>query len=120
MKTNEVALSLINMANGAVCEQFDYELGRAVRNIADPNTPAKKAREVILKVKITPDENRMMGAIEVTVDSKLAAPSALQTALVMGLENGKPVARELIPDQQPLFVTNVVPIKREEDIEHVG
>jgi hypothetical protein len=46
MKTNDVALSIINLANGAACEQFDYELGRVIRNIADPNTPAKKAREV--------------------------------------------------------------------------
>ena len=115
MKTNEVALSIINLANGAACEQFDYELGRVIKNIADPNTPAKKKREVVLKLTIVPDENRLIGAMEVSVDSKLAPPSALQTALVMGMENGKPVARELVPDQQPLFVTNVVPIKRDEE-----
>ncbi len=114
MKTNDVALSIINMANGAACEQFDYELGRVIRNIADPNTPAKKAREVTLKIKITPDENRMIGAMEVTVDSKLASQQTLLTALVMGVENGKPVAREMVPDQQPLFSMNVVPIKKEE------
>jgi len=114
MKTNDVALSIINLANGAACEQFDYELGRVIRNIADPNTPAKKVREVMLKVKITPDENRMIGAMKVTVDSKLASQQTLLTALVMGIENGKPVAREMVPDQQPLFSMNVVPIKKEE------
>lgn len=33
------ASSLIDMANGAIKERLDYEMGRVIQNISDPNTP---------------------------------------------------------------------------------
>lgn len=35
-----IASSLIDMANGAIKERLDYEMGRVIQNIGDPNTKA--------------------------------------------------------------------------------
>lgn len=32
------ATSLLDMANGAIKERIDYEMGRVMQNISDPNT----------------------------------------------------------------------------------
>lgn len=36
------ASSLIDMANGAIKERLDYEMGRVINNISDPNTKATR------------------------------------------------------------------------------
>lgn len=38
------ASSLIDMANGAIKERLDYEMGRVINNISDPNTKATAKR----------------------------------------------------------------------------
>lgn len=38
------ASSLIDMANGAIKERLDYEMGRVIQNISDPNTKATAKR----------------------------------------------------------------------------
>ena len=35
------ATSLLDMANGAIKERIDYEMGRVMQNISDPNTKAE-------------------------------------------------------------------------------
>lgn len=43
------ATSLLDMANGAIKERIDYEMGRVMQNISDPNTKASAKREITLK-----------------------------------------------------------------------
>ena len=40
------ASSLIDMANGAIKERLDYEMGRVIQNISDPNTKATAKRTI--------------------------------------------------------------------------
>lgn len=44
------ATSLLDMANGAIKERIDYEMGRVMQNISDPNTKASAKREITLKI----------------------------------------------------------------------
>ena len=52
------ATSLLDMANGAIKERIDYEMGRVMQNISDPNTKASAKREITLKITLAPDEDR--------------------------------------------------------------
>lgn len=37
------ATSLLDMANGAIKERIDYEMGRVMQNISDPNSKIERA-----------------------------------------------------------------------------
>ena len=50
------ASSLIDMANGAIKERLDYEMGRVIQNISDPNTKATAKRTITVKITLEPDE----------------------------------------------------------------
>lgn len=52
------ATSLLDMANGAIKERIDYEMGRVMQNISDPNTKASAKREITLKITLAPDEDQ--------------------------------------------------------------
>ena len=56
------ATSLLDMANGAIKERIDYEMGRVMQNISDPNTKASAKREITLKITLAPDEDRQQQA----------------------------------------------------------
>ena len=72
------ASSLIDMANGAIKERLDYEMGRVIQNISDPNTKATAKRTITVKITLEPDEER-------------------QHVEVSGQEGGHTVAVELTP-----------------------
>ena len=52
------ATSLLDMANGAIKERIDYEMGRVMQNISDPNTKASAKREITLKITLAPETHR--------------------------------------------------------------
>jgi hypothetical protein len=84
--------SLKNLGNGAVIERFDRELSEVLENVLDLNTDAKIKRHILLKVVITPDEDRDFGIIEVQTSTKLAPMSSL--GLKMHIGKGKDGAVE--------------------------
>lgn len=80
------ASSLIDMANGAIKERLDYEMGRVINNISDPNTKATAKRTITVKI-------------------TLAALHPVKTALAVGQEGGHTVAVELTPQIPGQFDT---------------
>lgn len=64
------ATSLLDMANGAIKERIDYEMGRVMQNISDPNTKASAKREITLKITLAPDEDRKHIEVSCTASSK--------------------------------------------------
>jgi len=50
--------SVLEMAKGALIEQFNTEFVKIGSNILDPNTDATKARKITLTLTFKPDENR--------------------------------------------------------------
>ena len=65
--------TLLNLAEGAAKEKFDFELQRVIENIQDLNTDPSQKREVILKVVFVADKERKKVSVEVSAKSKLAA-----------------------------------------------
>lgn len=99
--------SLDELMDGAVRERFEHELANVWRNVYDPNTDAKKARSVILQVKITPNERRDACDMRVSVYSKLAPKVDLsQTVMIQQRDDGSVLATERVngnPGQIDIF-----------------
>lgn len=90
--------SIMDMGNGAFKERADYEMGRIMENIMDPNTSATKKRTLTIQMVFTPDADRRQIAVSVTAKSKLEPTNPVATALyITGDGNGEPIAVEMVP-----------------------
>ena len=58
------AKSILEMAQGAIMEQVDAEVGKIVDNILDLNTESKKKRTLTLTVDFTPSSDRTQGGAD--------------------------------------------------------
>lgn len=93
--------SLSELMDGGVEERFNEELTKVWNNVYDPNTDPEKVREVILRVKIKPNERRDACEFKVSCSSKLAAPVDLsQTVMLQITGDGSVIATERT-DQVP-------------------
>lgn len=115
MKTKDEVMNLSNIGGGAAMEIFDLELAKVLRNIMDPNTDPKAIREIVIKVRFRPDDDRDLGAVEVVGGSKLEGNKGFMTKVCFGRDSsGRFEAREFETGQQTLFTKgNVVPIHKE-------
>jgi hypothetical protein len=116
MFTKEEPINLTNLAGGAAEEMFRDEWQKILDNIVDPNTQPKTPRELVLKVRITPDEDRQIGDIMITCTSKTSPVRSFVTRCVFGKIGKRGEAREL-QNRQETFLDrggNVVPIKQGE------
>lgn len=103
MEQEQERLSLINLSAGVAIEKFDDELQRVLDNITDPNTIEDAAREITLKVKITPNNDREIGKVEIDCFPKLAKNKPYATQIVIGKDGrGLAVALEYNPQQARL------------------
>lgn len=105
MALEQEDVSLSNLLGGAVVERFDDEMKAVLKNILDPNTTLS-AREITLKVKIKPDQDRDLGKIDIEVKSKLAPSAPLATKVWIGLDKTGPCATEYNPHQPSLPEVN--------------
>ncbi|MHC1744867.1 MAG: hypothetical protein AB9873_17820 [Syntrophobacteraceae bacterium] len=106
---NEQFVSLENLGGGksdrmsAAVELFNVEFQRVLDNCLDPNTKATEKREVTLKVKIKPDEDRESCLVEIHATSKLAAIRPYPTNIFLGKDGDRAVAVEHDPKQRNIF-----------------
>jgi hypothetical protein len=98
-------VSLENLGSGAATELFNLELQRVLENISDENTKPTAMREVTLKVKIKPGEDRDYGDVEISCVAKLAPVKPFPTNIFIGRHLGRTVATEHSPKQAKLFET---------------
>lgn len=96
MQTN--IRSIIDMAQGAVKEQIDYEMSHILGNIMDPNTSPTKKRSLTVQLVFTPNADRQQIAVAATAKSKLEPTNPVNISLyVTGDENGEVTAVEMVP-----------------------
>lgn len=97
-------VSLATLGDGAAIERFDLALQEVLDNIQDINTDPKKAREVVMKVKISPDQDRAVGKVSVEVVTKIAPVIPFGTHVFMGKNaSGRGIACEVDPKQGGIF-----------------
>ncbi len=65
-------VTLDNIANGAIAEEFAAEFARVIENIVDVRADAITKREITIKVTFVPTEERDFLMISGNVTSKLA------------------------------------------------
>jgi len=87
-------ISVETLGNGVLDAYFQRELALVLDNIADPNTPAEKKREIVLTINIIPDKSREIGRIEVHSKNKLALTEGYVSHLTLGLVHGEHKAIE--------------------------
>lgn len=108
-------LSFSTLAGGGVEEKLQYALKEVAANIADPNTDAKKARSITMKITLKPNESRQIANAEIDVKTSLVSPMGISTTLLIDRdEKGQAVASEMYgkdPNQGVMFddgkVTNI-------------
>ena len=90
--------SILEMARGAIMERTDYEMGRIIENILDPNTSATSKRKLTITVEFKPDDSRQTVGVSVSAKSTIVPTNAVTTALFV---QGDPVngvnAVEMVP-----------------------
>ncbi|MFH1012108.1 MAG: hypothetical protein V1784_12860 [bacterium] len=98
------ALSFQNLGGGAAEEKFEEGLKKVLANILDPNTRPQTAREIILRVKIKPSEERTDADVIIDCQTKLAADKVFPTKIFIGKDiKGQPEAHEVNANQYTLF-----------------
>lgn len=98
-----IPLTIESLYGGGAVERLHGELQRALENIIDPNTPAKKTRKVKLEVAIKPNEHRNMAELTISTSSTLCPPEPLETSIIIDRDkSGGAHASEMAPGENPL------------------
>lgn len=92
-----IRLSIDTLYGGAILERLADELQKAIANIQDINTPAKKPRVITMQLKITPNEQRNVASVQIICSSKLQAAEVIETSISMGadIRTGELYAEEI-------------------------
>lgn len=114
-------LGLDDLSHGAAGERWNHEFERLLENILDLNRDAKAKRTIVLKIELTPNEDRKSAEMAFVVDSKLAPLSRVKRQVHLGRMggDGKAVAVQFDPGQLDAFRApaqdNVLPISKAQE-----
>jgi hypothetical protein len=90
------------MSDVAAIELANLELDRVLKNILDKNTNPTAAREVVLKIKLKPRNDRAAAEVTIQATAKLAPVMGHNTEVYIGTDMaGKPECTEIF--QADLF-----------------
>jgi len=87
-------VTLTNLNDGLVEEQFNRELSKVLANISDLNTSPSETREINIKFKVKPHDDRAAWAMKIEVTSKMAPQKGFIVPGYFDIEKGKVVAVE--------------------------
>ncbi len=88
-------VTLQNLYEGAALEAVNYELANVFANIQDPNTEATLQREVTLKIKIKPNQERGIAEVSFQAVPKLAPSKMVATTVLLDRVQGEYVGFEM-------------------------
>lgn len=99
-----IELNVSTLSNGALVERIQDEISKAIANITDPNTPAKKPRTITMKMVIKPNEQRNIAEVSVTTSSTLCPPTPIETGIYIGVDpkTGEVGASEFASSEDPM------------------
>jgi hypothetical protein len=79
-----ITINIGNVCGGAMVEAFELRLREVLQNIMDPNTEARKAREVRLVLTINPKDDRVTLNTEFQCTTKLAGMIPATSLMYVG------------------------------------
>lgn len=95
MTKKNINFDLSSIARGGLQEKVDRALAKVTKNIMDLNTDAKKKRKVTINITLAPNDNRDTVDVITDVKTTLAPEVGVSTTLLVGEDDGIPVANEL-------------------------
>lgn len=63
--------SILEMSMGAILERVDYEMGKVMENILDPNTKATAKRKISVTLELIPSADRRTITVQSTAKRSL-------------------------------------------------
>lgn len=100
---SEDIVNLVTLAKGAAVEQVNTAIEKCLDNCMDINAKQKKVREISLKIKMVPNEDRSSVGCKIDVDIKLAGPEGTTSVMFLARHKGKVVGVEHNPEQGDMF-----------------
>lgn len=91
--------SILEMSMGAILERVDYEKGRVLDNIIDPNTKATAKRKITVNLELIPSSDRKTITVQSTAKSTLVPTEPITTSLFITSQpgTGEMVVAEMTP-----------------------
>ncbi len=91
--------SILEMSMGAIMERVDYEMGKVLENILDPNTKATAKRKIAVSLDLVPSADRRTIVVQATAKSALCATEPITTSLFITSQpsTGELVVAEMTP-----------------------
>ena len=91
--------SILEMSMGAILERVDYEMGKVVDNILDPNTKPTGKRKITVSLELIPSADRRTITVQTTAKSALVPTDPVTTSLFITNQpgSGEMVVAEMVP-----------------------
>ena len=91
--------SILEMSMGAILERVDYEMGRVLDNIIDPNTKATAKRKITVNLELIPSSDRKTITVQSTAKSTVVPTEPITTSLFITSQpgTGEMVVAEMTP-----------------------
>ena len=91
--------SILEMSMGAILERVDYELGRVLDNILDPNTKPTGKRKITISLELVPSADRRTITVLTTAKATLVPTDPVTTSLYITNQpsTGEMVVAEMVP-----------------------
>lgn len=91
--------SILEMSRGAILERTDYEMGKVIDNILDPNTKPDAKRKVTITLELTPDAERKQITVRTVAKATLVPTDAITTSLYITSQpaTGETIVAEMVP-----------------------
>lgn len=101
----DVLTKRLRTTSAVIMERIDEALGAVLDNIADPNTAPTAVREINVKLKIKPNNDRSTGVVEISCAKKIAPVAPWPMTLFFGRDSsGKNVVAENNVEQTDMFL----------------
>ena len=91
--------SILDSSRGAILERVDYEMGKVIDNIMDPNTKATGKRKITVTLELIPGSDRRTITLNTTAKSTLVPSDPVTTSLYISSQpgTGEMVVAEMVP-----------------------
>lgn len=91
--------SILEMSMGAILERVDYEMGKVLDNIMDPNTKATGKRKITVGLELIPAADRKTITVLTTAKSALVPTEPITTSLFITSApgTGEMLVAEMVP-----------------------
>ena len=91
--------SILESSRGAILERVDYEMGKVIDNIMDPNTKPTGKRMITVTLELIPGSDRRTITLNTTAKSTLIPTDPVTTSLYITNQpgTGEMVVAEMVP-----------------------